>query len=426
MKMAALGLVASLCLAGCTGGKVADPTMANTQSGPLTEESFRQAVGLPEVDLVPWSAIRYAEHTPPMEGELIDAIADPFSTEAEWAKPANNSARAAIAKQIDDWWDALPAQAEGTVARDQVGSRFSAVISARILRSRLTQLDDPAGALKQAGETLDLAWKAFETAPGTAKSDIMPSVVMAAEAMAELTTTGTDPKTLAELRKKLSVSLFDGLANSLPTDFGVVRIPVLVGQINKGVDTAQVARILDPLGEDGDGGVAGHLKSIWSNPHLLDSNATVGASKAIVDRYRTPPKDFGDFESRYQMMEKRTVSSWGQNMAGIDPAEIDWEKAEVAATVKNPVGELLLAEIERQWLVALESAYILQMQFDAARIRFQKVAPSTDDPEPGDPLTAEPYIVDEKGNALRTSLSKADPKYIFVNQVVQHGVPLRR
>lgn len=399
--------------------------MARNQGTDITEEAFRQACGLPEVDLVPWTAERYAEHLPPMDGGLIDAVADPFRTDADWIRPGAKGERAAMAKQLDEWWSAIPAKAGGTVAQDQVGSRFSAVVAARILRARLAQLDEPGRAMALAEETFDLAWKAFQTAPGTMKSDVMPAVVMAAESAAQTAAPGTDPAAAASLRKKLDVSLFRDLAVSLPTDFGVNRIPKLVGQFAQGADLKATAQALDPLGGDEEGQVASGLKTIWANPNLLDPQATVDSAKAIVDTYRQPPKGFAWFESRYKAMEGRTVATWGQNMVGIDPSRIDWAKAAIAAKAKNPVGILLLAEVERQWLVALESAFVLQMQFDAARIRFQRAVPSTDDSEPLDPLTGGPYVVDEKANVLRTTLTGVDPKFIFVNQAVMHGVPLR-
>ncbi|MFM9872668.1 MAG: hypothetical protein ACKVQS_04280 [Fimbriimonadaceae bacterium] len=425
MRSVAWILACGLVLVGCNGGG------APAKRSPFSEAEFTKLLGVGEVTSSVWIARDYVSIPPPMDGGLIDALADPFNENAEWMKPEKKAERESMAKSLDEWWSKAKNPALNSLENDLVVSQFSVVVGARVLRARLMDASgDKTGALKIAVETMNLAREGFLSAPGMVCADLMPTVVIAAEGLSRIGQRVGGSEARAAM-KAMDFSILDRVASCGKEDFVLNQMGALIEQWNRKDQSAAMAELVDPMGDE-DGPIQELDKALKGNT-LIKIDSVVDKAKELCSLYSAAPINFDEFATRRNALNERLKKVWGINI--FETPANEWDGTAMHDPVEesdNPVGEIYMAAIERGWLTKIESSYVMQMNLDAARIALMESLAAVDgmDGDPDwfgrviDPLTGKTYEVDYKARIVKTRLKDVDPKYIFVNQIVQNGVPL--
>lgn len=428
MRSAILGMVVGLMLVGCNPG--AGVGVGGMKKGEvITREAFLAAMGTDGVvGAQNWSAEMYVGEDPPMDGMLIDALADPFAVDADWMKPEKIADRSAMLKKLTDWWVAAePGVKVADMPADQVASRFSIVVGARILMARLQSVEgDQALAMKTAVETMQFARKGFETAPGMVCADLMPSVVMAAEALAKIGEQGGEPPAVFHAGlDAMRFSIFERVAGSASDDFYLNQLSGVIEKMNMPDQPATVAGVVDPMGDTDE--PVESLEKALEGKKAVDLKLSATFASDLLKRFEKAPADFEAYKAMRELADKDVTNAWGINIFEVRPE--NWGN-DLKAT-ENAAGVAYLTAVERKWLSTIESSYLMQVSLDAARLRLSNSMLARDlvndeGKKLLDPLTGEAYSIDMKNEILRTTLKGVDSKFIFVNQLVQNGVPLSR
>lgn len=419
MRGLAIGLVAGLALVGCGRGAVAEK---NVSVGEFWKMMWGKDVDLAMGAGDDWSARSWVGVDAPMDGILIDAMADPFSETADWVKPGMAKERADMLGRLKNWREAAQKEKgrdEGW-PEEEVSSRFGVVIAALVLESRLLALaGDEAGARSRAIETLEVAREAVETAPGMVKADVFPSFLIAAEAVTQFQ---LKPDEVSAVLEKLDLNLVDTIGNSLSDELSEPKLSGVLEKLNGGRDAAEVLVAVDPMELGGESGVQGELQKVMAGARsVVNFEKCAQVAKELYES--KSPATFDELRTKRAKLDERVASAWGIDVLSQRPEK--WDMAMVGKTVgasDNAVGVLVFAQIKRNWLTKIESAYMTQMNLDA--IRMSLGAKYGVDMKLVDRLTGEPYVVDQANGVLRSSLVEVDPQFIFVNQIVQNGVPL--
>ncbi|ARU42492.1 hypothetical protein CCB80_15585 [Armatimonadetes bacterium Uphvl-Ar1] len=357
-----------------------------------------------------------------MDGILIDAMADPFSETAEWVKPGMAKERADMLGRLKSWRDSAlkeKGRDEGW-PEEEVSSRFGVVVAALVLESRLLALSgDEAGARSQAIETLVVAREAVESAPGLVKADIFPSFLIAAEAVTQFQ---LEPDEVSAVLEQLDLNLVETIGNSIDGEFNETKLSGILELLNGGRDAAEVLVAVDPMELGGESGVQSELQKLLDGARsVVNIEKSAQLAKELYES--KAPATFDELRTKRAKLDERVVSAWGIDVLSQRPEK--WDMAMVGKAVgasDNAVGVLVFAQIERNWMTKIESAYMTQMNLDA--IRMSLGGKYGVEIELVDRLTGEPYVVDQTSGVLRSSLVEVDPQFIFVNQIVQNGVPL--
>jgi hypothetical protein len=425
MRSVAWIVACGLVLVGCNSGG------APAKRAPVSEAEFAKQMRVGEIAPKAWTAREYVSIPPPMEGGLIDALADPFNENAEWMKPEKKTEREKMAKSLDEWWAKAKNPALDSLENDTVVSQFSVVVGARVLRARLMMASgDKSGALKIATETMSLARDGFLSAPGMVCADLMPTVVIAAEGLSRIgqQVGGSEVK---EAVRAMDFSIVDRVASCGTEDFVVNQMGDLVVRLNRKDQSAATAELVDPMGDE-DSPIQELDKGLKGNT-LIKIDSVVDKANELCRIYSTAPINFDDFASRRNTLNERLKKVWGINI--FETPSSEWDGTAMHDPLEesdNPVGEIYLAAIERGWLTKIESSYVMQMNLDAARIALTESLPAVNRMDGDsdwfdkiiDPLTGKSYEIDRANDVLRSRLKEVDPKFIFVNQIVQNGVPL--
>ncbi|ARU39614.1 hypothetical protein CCB80_00010 [Armatimonadetes bacterium Uphvl-Ar1] len=369
-----------------------------------------------------WTARAWVAVDPPMDGILIDAMADPFSETAEWVKPGMAKERADMLGRLKSWRDSAlkeKGRDEGW-PEEEVSSRFGVVVAALVLESRLLALSgDEAGARSQAIETLVVAREAVESAPGLVKADIFPSFLIAAEAVTQFQ---LEPDEVSAVLEQLDLNLVETIGNSIDGEFNETKLSGILELLNGGRDAAEVLVAVDPMELGGESGVQSELQKLLDGARsVVNIEKSAQLAKELYES--KAPATFDELRTKRAKLDERVVSAWGIDVLSQRPEK--WDMAMVGKAVgasDNAVGVLVFAQIERNWMTKIESAYMTQMNLDA--IRMSLGGKYGVEIELVDRLTGEPYVVDQTSGVLRSSLVEVDPQFIFVNQIVQNGVPL--
>jgi hypothetical protein len=420
MRGLVIGLVAGFALVGCGRGAAAEKEVT---VGEFWELMWGKDVELAMGGGDEWSARAWVAVDPPMDGILIDAMADPFSGSADWVKPEMAKERAEMLGKLKNWREAAQKEKgrdEGW-PEEEVSSRFGVVVAALVLESRLLALSgDDAGARNRALETLVVAREAVESAPGLVKADVFPSYLIAAEAISQFQ---LKPEEVRAVLEQLDLNLVETIGNSLADELSESKLSGILDKLNGGRDAAEVMMAVDPMELGGETGVQTQLQKV-----LDDARSVVNIEKCAQlakELYESKsPATFDELRSRRAILEERVVGAWGTDILSQRPEE--WDLVSVGKSVggsDNAVGVLVFGQMERNWLTKIESAYMTQMNLDAIRLSLgEKYGVEM---KLVDRLTGEAYVVDKANGVLRSSLVEVDPQFIFVNQIVQSGVPLQ-
>lgn len=419
MRGLVIGLVVGLALVGCGRGAVAEKN--------VTADEFWVMMWGKDVDLAmgagdDWSARGWVAVDPPMDGILIDAMADPFSETAEWVKPGMAKERVDMLGRLKSWRDSAQKEKgrdEGW-PEEEVSSRFGVVVAALVLESRLLALSgDEVGARSRAIETLEVAREAVETAPGLVKADVFPSFLIAAEAVTQFQ---LEPDDVSTVLAQLDLNLVETIGNSLAGELSESKLSGVLEKLDGGRDAAEVLVAVDPMELGGESGVQVELQKVLDGARsVVNIEKSAQLAKELYES--KSPTTFDDLQTNRAKLEERVGRVWGVDVLSQRPEK--WDMAMVGKAVggsDNAVGVLVFAQIERNWLTKIESAYMTQMNLDAIRLSMgEKYGVEM---KLIDRLTGEPYVVDQANGVLRSSLVEVDPQFIFVNQIVQSGVPL--
>lgn len=178
--MRRLGILAltACALLGCQPDGVAE------RSKPVTERAVQEAFA----DLVPepargqfaLDAVRVGL---PNTDFWNQTLADPFSQEAEWAKPTGKAERENLRLELADWRQRVKLGGPAyTGPPEDVGRFFQAYISAHVVFSRLELLDGRVQpAVDMAAMALRDSWQGFVTRSGFDGADLMPAFLIAIE-----------------------------------------------------------------------------------------------------------------------------------------------------------------------------------------------------------------------------------------------------
>ncbi len=426
MNRVVLGLAVALVLVGCSakgGGG------AQAKREPVTEAEFIKMMGVEPVAAMDWSARGYLSATPPMDGMLIDALADPFNEDAGWMKPDKKADREKMAKARDSWWEKTKGTREDSLTNEAVVSQFSIVIGARVLRSRLSAASgDLVGAIAVATETMEIAREGFLTAPGMVAADLMPTVVIASEGLAKLSQSpGVTDAQLDKALAAMDFSIFDRIKKGAHDDFIAFQLPLLVERLNRVDQAKAIVELVDPMGDSEqpidrvEGAIKGHS--------IIDNGECAKAAKKMLERYSESPREMAELAVMSTEAEGHLTKTWGINLFDARPEEWPSNLGDSVKGSKNSVGELYLAAIEREWLAKIESSTMMQFSLDAARLSVMITRGHGKEPSQSetnvlvDPLTGGNYEIDYKNKMLRTKMQSIDPQFIFAHQLVENGVP---
>lgn len=426
MRGLVIGLVAGLVLVGCGSG---GPGVSRQVGREVSADEFWTLMmgdGVEQVELVSdgWTARSWVAIDPPMDGVLIDALADPFAEDADWMKPGYDSERATMAKRLADWRALaearLGAGEQSDWPTDEVTSRFGMVVAALVLESRLMALGgNKSGAAERALVTMGWVREAFESAPGMAKSDLMPSVVIAAEALTQFELEGSEVDAALEL---LDIGFVESLSGTMGIELREPQVQELLDKINAGGDAAEILAAVDPMEMGGEGETATQLQEALDQvAATVDWQATAKLARARYDR--ASPPSFEELVQWRDDLDQLVRKNWGQDVFEISPEQWDMGAIkEALKTQNNAVGVLHMAQLERGWLSKVESAYAMQMSLDAVRVGLGRKYDRKLDLVDG--LTGKNYVIDEVEGILRTSRRNADPRFVFIQFVIERGAAL--
>jgi hypothetical protein len=337
------------------------------------------------------------------------------------------------------WWSGTQGKSARELADEAVLSQFMVVSGARVLHSRLLLLDgDAKSSLTMAIENFDMVKKAIETAPAAMATELVPSLLIAAETVANLSRS-----------EKLSIDEKEIALAALQ-----IRIPALIAnKLSRKHLRVDVAEFYDKLVKSDMATLLGEAVD-----PLADGNEVIEASKPVVaglsttlsqelaqDCFNAMYPLFSDISSAEDLdavlkkEDGRSVANWGINVFEVSFAE--WKVADMnakAKKAKNPVAETVSTRMILKAIPAYDSALMAQVRLDASRVRVALEAikaktgsyPTDVKVLNGmfgrrwglyDPLTQKPYVIDLKAGTLKSTQKPVDRRLIFCNQVIESG-----
>lgn len=431
-RSVALGAFFCMILIGCNGGK-----------GEMSKQDFLLAGGGRGWDAIApmdWTARKYMAQQPPMDGVLVNALADPFTVDASWVKPESSGERNEISARLAEWWDGTQGQPAKEMDDEVVASQFSVVVAARVLQARIETLEGrEAEGFAIAVETLKIAKEAMTTAPESYASEVVPSILIAAEAVSTLSRSGKiNEASLKSGLEELNVDLVGGLASKLSRVYFKRDLPQLQTLLQDANYAKNIAASLNQLNNvpDLEGKLSNVLKGVKKPDMESTAKGAFESTMKVLDG-----SNFESFEKAVEEQQAVTLKEWGVDIFNSDPA--NWDTAVMSTAVKsgsNPVGTFFTQDFVRKYNSIIESSFLAQMELDAHRVRLaselfkQKTGsyPKTGEDVSDsfgrrglrDRLTGEPYSIDFEKWMLHTTLKEADEKFIFINQMIRTGADI--
>jgi len=433
MKRAVLVFMALCVMMAACSPKAAQPVG-------MGEKEFRELSGVGNWLMADarWTAREIVNEPPPMDDLLINALADPFSNEADWVNADQKELRMQMADRLDVWWAKAKGASNSDLDDSSVVSQFGVAIGARVLRSRLMELSgDLTGAFNMARENWMLSKAAFESAPGYSARELMPTLMIAVESISHLSRNpGINSELKRAVLKDLDFNFVAVTAGRNWDGFYYIGIPQILAQCNSGDVLPDLALSIDPMDE----GVTAleKLRAALGDKKSADPKIVAKAFNDQFNRRTTAPSVFNEFANRVNSMTQELTESWGIDIYQTRPEDWDIEKMKAAlAKANHPIEELVVYDLARRTFATTESSYIAQARLDAARIRIAaeiekqvhgKYPESLQSLQKAgylyqmiDYATNHEYEVDFKNWILKTSQPNVDSRFIFMNQLISSG-----
>jgi|GEM_PF-4959965 len=433
MKRLSLGMFSALLLIGCSStGKQSDDIVT-----PGKFADWAYSVGWEKLPSDEWTARTILASEPPLNDSLINAIADPFATNATWAQPSSKGERDQLIEALEKWWAEATVKPNLDLTDEEVASRFGVAIGARVLQSRLIELNgDHSSAFDLANETVVLVYKSLDNAPDMWANEMFPSALIASENLARMS---KSEKVSVESKKaalKSSVFGLPGLiSGKVRRHYLTVETKELFSSLSKKDIGEELAIAVDPL--DASPEMAAKFRDVVGTPPTRDFEGAAKSSYKTLDAIFNPRAGYGGLSRVLEGQSRKSIENWGVDVF-TTPVE-NWDISVMKEAFKkseSAIGDTLTGGIVMKYLPSLDSAFLAQMQIDANRIRIASEIyrqeknsypvefAQLDEYLKGsviDTIAQRPYEIDFKTWTLRSSQESADKKFIFINQAISSG-----